>query len=225
MKIKDNKQELTLLQLCLLLKPLTKELYFVGGCVRDMLLGKTPNDIDIVLGQSVSGLFKDNYMEQIEYTLKEQGWSVNSVGKNFLIIFASKNNYEFEIALFRQDSLTSKDNRHPDHVEIGTIETDSIRRDFVFNSLYYDPFTQQVLDPTGLGKQAIKDKQIIFCGKAKDRIKEDFLRVFRAYRQAYTLGFTIDKKTLKILRNSFDGACKNLSSERIRQEIEKFQRI
>lgn len=73
MKIEDNKQELTLLQLCLLLKPLIEELYFVGGCVRDMLLNKVPKDIDIVLGQSVHGLFKDNYMEEIEYVLTEQG--------------------------------------------------------------------------------------------------------------------------------------------------------
>lgn len=221
MKLKDNKQELALLQLCLILKPLTEELYFVGGCVRDMLLNKTPNDIDIVLGQSVHRLFKDNYMEEIEYTLKEQGWSVNSVGKNFLIIFASKHGYEFEIAIFRQDSTSSKDNRHPDQVEVGTIQTDSIRRDFVFNALYYNPFNGIVLDPTGLGKKAIKEKQIIFCGKARDRIQEDFLRIFRAYRFKSQLEFDMPKNVLKLCRTYFDQAVNSLPPERIRLELEK----
>ena len=221
MKIKDNKMELTLLQLCLLLKPLTEELYFVGGCVRDMVLGKEPNDIDLVLGQSVHGLFKDNYMEDIEHVLKEQGWSVNSVGKNFLIIFASKNGYQFEIAIFRQDSTTTIDGRHPDSVEVGTITKDSERRDFVFNALYYNPFNGDVLDPTKLGIKAIQDKQIVYCGKASQRIKEDFLRVMRAYRFSSQLGFEIPSKTLRLLRSNFNEAVSTLPPERIRLELEK----
>ena len=119
------------------------------------------------------------------------------------------------------DELWS-DGRRPDSVQVGTIEEDAMRRDFTINSLYLNPWTGEIHDPTGRGLEDLKNRIIRFNGKASDRIKEDFLRVFRAYRQAYTLNFTIEKNTLKNMRRYFKEACEKLPPERIRTEIEKF---
>ena len=119
------------------------------------------------------------------------------------------------------DQLIS-DGRRPDFVQVGTMEEDALRRDFTINSLYLDPWTGEFYDPTGKGFKDIEDKVIRFNGKAVERIKEDFLRIFRAYRQACALGFTIEKNTLKNMRKYFNEACQKLPPERIRTEIEKF---
>lgn len=70
-----------LLQACLIAQPHTKEIYFVGGCVRDMLLGKASHDYDIVV---------DGDLDLIANDLSDNGWKVNDVGKNFLVLIASK---------------------------------------------------------------------------------------------------------------------------------------
>jgi tRNA nucleotidyltransferase/poly(A) polymerase len=106
-------------------------------------------------------------------------------------------------------------------VEVGTITDDAIRRDFTINSLYFDPFTDTLLDPTNKGLIDIKDKVIRFNGKAKDRIQEDYLRIMRCYRFAAQLGFNIEPKALKACRTYFDHMCKTIPSERIKIEVEK----
>ena len=86
------------------------------------------------------------------------------------------------------DELWS-DGRRPDSVQVGTIEEDAMRRDFTINSLYLNPWTGEIHDPTGRGLEDLKNRIIRFNGKASDRIKEDYLRIFRAYRFASQLGF------------------------------------
>ena len=122
------------------------------------------------------------------------------------------------------DELWS-DGRRPDYVQVGTMEEDALRRDFTINSLYLDPWTGEFYDPTGKGFKDIEDKIIRFNGKAVERIKEDYLRIFRAYRFASQLGFEIDKKTLKACRTYFGTACLTVSGQRILIEIEKMSKV
>lgn len=122
------------------------------------------------------------------------------------------------------DELWS-DGRRPDFVQVGTMEEDAQRRDFTINSLYLDPWTGEFYDPTGKGFKDIKDKVIRFNGKASERIKEDYLRIFRAYRFTSQLGFEMDKKTLKACRTYFETACKTVSGQRILIEIEKMSKV
>lgn len=211
----------TLLQLCLIIKPFTTQLFFVGGCVRDMILGKQPHDFDIVM---------DGDLDKITEELIKNDWKVNEAGKNFLVLIAGKFNEitnvteTFEIALFRKDG-TYEDGRRPTFVEIGTIYDDAERRDFTINSLYYDPFTNKIYDPTKKGLKDIDQKLIRFNGSPAQRIKEDSLRIFRMYRFASQLGFDIDPMAIRISRREFDQAFKTLSSERVRLELEKIARI
>ena len=146
----------TLLQLYLLLSNLSSNTYLVGGCVRDMLLGIEPKDFDIVC---------DIDLDLVSQTLQKNGWKVDEAGKQFLVMIVSKNNEQFEIANFRNDGNYS-DGRRPDSVSIATINEDCIRRDFTVNSLYFNPFTNQVLDPTGKGLQDLQNSQEVANAKA-----------------------------------------------------------
>lgn len=201
----------TLLELMLHLKDLTNNTYFVGGCVRDMLLNKVPKDFDIVT---------DTDLDLLTETLKDNGWKVDEAGKQFLVLIASKNKEQFEVALFRKDGSYT-DGRRPDYVEIGTIEEDALRRDFSINSLYCNPWTNEIKDPTGNGLKDIQERVIRFNGKPSERIQEDFVRIFRAYRFARQLNFKIHPKSLKACRTYFEQACKTVSGQRILIEVEK----
>lgn len=210
-----------LLQLCLIAKPFTKDLLLVGGCVRDMQLGLDPNDYDLVV---------DGNLDDIANSLLDNGWQLNDAGKNFFVLIASKVDpvtnhlHIFEIAMFRKDG-TYVDGRRPEYVDVGTIEEDALRRDFTINSLYYDPFSGVIIDPTGQGLRDINLKIIRFNGRAKDRIEEDALRIFRLYRFSSQLNFTIETTALKYARRYFSEAYKKLSPERVRLELEKMANI
>ncbi len=212
MNFTSVENNLTLLELCLHIKSLTDDFYLVGGCVRNMLLNKTPKDFDIVCKLDLDELIS---------VLKDNNWKVSEAGKQFLVLIVSKNNQQFEISLYRKDG-TYLDGRRPESVSVGNINTCAYRRDFTINALYFNPFTQELLDPTGKGIQDINNKIIRFIGRPSERINEDFLRIFRAYRQAHTLDFTIERNTLKNMRKYFNEACQKLPPERIRTEIEKF---
>ncbi len=199
-----------LLQLMLLVREASKNTYLVGGCVRDMILKKEPKDYDIVT---------DANMEVLRGELDKNGWKVDAVGENFLVYAVSKNYQQFEIANFRKESSFT-DGRRPDHVEIGTLEDDAARRDFTVNSIYYDPFTGKFIDPNN-GMRDIASRTLKFIGKPQDRIKEDYLRVFRFYRFLAILGFDGHPKSLRACREMFTEAYQNTTPERVRMEIER----
>ena len=211
MNFTSVENNLTLLELCLHIKSLTDDFYLVGGCVRNMLLNKTPKDFDIVCKLDLDELIS---------VLKDNNWKVSEAGKQFLVLIASKNNQQFEISLYRKDG-TYLDGRRPESVSIGNINTCAYRRDFTINALYFNPFTQELLDPTGKGIQDIKNKTIRFIGRPSERINEDFLRIFRAYRFVSQLNFQLESKTLKACRTHFEVACKTVSAQRILVEVEK----
>lgn len=202
--------DLLLLQLFLIVYNASQQTYLVGGCVRDMLLGRTPKDYDIVTDADV---------EVLKPIFLENGWEVNAVGENFLVYAVSKHHQQFEIANFRKESGFT-DGRRPDSVSIGTLEEDAARRDFTVNSIYYNPITNTFIDPNN-GRKDLLNKTLRFIGQPKDRIKEDYLRVFRFFRFLSKLGFEPEIKSLKACREMFNEAYSKTNPQRVRMEIER----
>jgi len=202
-----------------ILSELSKNSALVGGCVRDSILGITPKDWDFVT---------DVHYNEVKKVMIENNFKVKEAGKQFLVMIVSKKNlmgiYEdSEIAMFRKDGIYNN-GRQPLSVEIGTIFEDSLRRDLTLNALYYNIHYEKVQDPNGIGIIDINNKILRFIGKADDRIKEDYLRIARFYRflgRFKDLGFKPDNKSLKACRMNFPEMQKIISSERLRNEIEK----
>jgi len=183
----------------------------VGGAVRDSILGLKPKDWDFAT---------DIPYNELKEKFREKGFKVQEEGKQFLVMIISKDGEQYEIANFRTDG-TYTDGRRPDSVSIGTPKEDAFRRDFSVNALFFNLTTMKVQDFTGCGIKDILNKELKFVGKPEDRLKEDKLRVFRFYRFIDKLGFKPGTKDLKAVRTYFDEACKEVASERIKNEIEK----
>jgi tRNA nucleotidyltransferase/poly(A) polymerase len=204
--------ELQLLQIFSLLNSESSNNYLVGGCVRDKLSGKIPKDFDIVT---------DIHMDNVQKMFENSGWAVKDTGKQFLVLSISKEHEQYEIANFRKDGVYS-DGRRPEAVQIGTIQEDAMRRDFTVNALYLNPMAerQEVVDPTGKGMEDLNNGILRFIGRPEDRIKEDYLRVFRFYR-FLTKGFKPDPRSLRAVREHFNEAYTKTTPERVRAELEK----
>lgn len=179
--------------------------YFAGGCVRDFLMNKEPQDIDIATSA---------HPEQVEALFPK----TIPVGKQFGVILVLHNEKPFEVATFRTEG-GYVDGRHPGHIAFSVPEEDARRRDFTVNGLFYDPFEKKILDFVG-GQEDLKAKRIRAIGNPDERFSEDKLRLLRAVRFSSSLGFEIEKGT-------WEAVCKNaalihqVSPERIRDEIVK----
>lgn len=183
------------------------EAYLVGGCVRDFILGRIPNDYDITtnaLPEQVIGAFSD--YKTIPTGIKH--------GTVTVII----EKFQIEITTYRKDS-TYSDNRHPDSVEFTpSLRDDLIRRDFSMNGIAMN-LNQDITDLYN-GREDMKNKVIKCIENPDKRFEEDALRILRAVRFASQLGFRIEKNTSEsIHRNAYK--LKNISSERINTELEK----
>ena len=179
--------------------------YFVGGCVRDLLMKREAKDFDIAT---------DALAEQTEEIFK----NTRPIGKQFGVILVIHNKIPFEVATFRVDEGYS-DGRRPDKVVFGTAQMDALRRDFTINGLLYDPIKDEIIDYID-GAADIKKKVIKAIGDPSRRFEEDKLRMLRAVRFASTLGFTIEKETLKAISKKASQVSV-VSSERIRDELVK----
>jgi hypothetical protein len=188
----------------------SKNSCLVGGCVRDTLINKEPKDFDFVT---------DIAYDDLERLFVDAGFTVKEAGKQFLVLIVTKDGVDYEIANFRKDG-TYVDGRRPESVEIGTIYDDAERRDFTVNALYLNLTDIQLIDPTGQGIDDIKEKTLRFVGKPKDRIEQDFLRVFRFYR-FLDKGFTPESNSLSAVREFFSEAYTKTAPERIRVELER----
>jgi poly(A) polymerase len=156
------------------------EAYFVGGCVRDRLLGLPQKDFDIAT---------DARPEQVAALLD----GVKFVGARFGVSLVPRDGHQFEVATFRRDGLYLN-HRHPDSVEFGTSEDDSRRRDFTINALFEDPISGTIVDHHD-GRGDLQRRLIRCVGDPDIRFREDALRLMRAVRFASRLGFDIEPRT------------------------------
>jgi poly(A) polymerase/tRNA nucleotidyltransferase (CCA-adding enzyme) len=180
--------------------------YFVGGCVRDLLLGKTPSEWDITTDATpdqVSGLFQ----------------KVIPTGIEFGTVTVLINDQAYEVTTFRRDERYA-DGRHPASVTFSkSLDEDLSRRDFTINAMAYDPKTGEFVDRFS-GTEDLKAKLIRTVGDPVLRFKEDGLRSVRACRFAAVLEFDIEEKTFMAIPDTLD-ITKKVAIERVHDEIVK----
>ena len=178
--------------------------YFVGGCVRDRLMGIVPKDYDIATSappREVGRLFPRTV----------------AVGAAFGVVRVLEEGGSYEVATFRSDG-SYPDGRRPGRVTYSSDPgLDVQRRDFTINGLLYDPSSRQVLDFVG-GEQDIRSGVIRTIGSAERRFREDKLRLVRAIRFAARFGYELERKTLAALRDQAEEVTR-VSPERIREEL------
>ena len=181
------------------------EAYFVGGCVRDMVLGKKPSDFDIA-SDAGPDLVRKYFRETIP------------VGQAFGVMIVRLEGHSFEVSTFRAES-DYKDGRRPGRVDFTDAKEDALRRDFTVNGLYYDPAKKKILDWVS-GVRDIRKKVLRTIGDPERRFKEDKLRLLRAVRFTANLGFRMEPRTLKAVRKMRRGI-RVVSQERVRDELVK----
>ncbi|HEX4350998.1 MAG TPA: CCA tRNA nucleotidyltransferase [Verrucomicrobiae bacterium] len=179
--------------------------FWVGGCVRDFLLGREPQDFDIAT---------DAWPAQVEKLFHK----TIPVGKQFGVIIVLEQGHQFQVATFRAEA-EYRDGRRPEKVVFANAEADALRRDFTVNGLFYDPLTKQIHDWVG-GEKDLRAKIIRTIGAPGERFGEDHLRMLRAIRFAARLNFEIEPKTFAAIQ-SFAPKIKLISAERVRDELIK----
>lgn len=192
-----------------LFKKNKRELYVVGGAVRDALLGKKPKDFDLAT---------DAKPEEVIKILKSGGVStIGEVGQQFGVVIAKTPKFPegMEIATFREDIGKG---RRPDSVNYSTIDKDVLRRDLTINALFYDIEREEVVDLVG-GVADIQSNTIRTVGRAQERFDEDPLRKLRALRFAGRTGSKLEKNTAEAIIQ--DNSLEGVSGERVRDEFQK----
>ena len=179
--------------------------FAVGGCIRDSLLGKIPDDWDIATSASPCDVMK-LFTKTIPTGIKH--------GTVTVLI----DNTPFEVTTFRTDGEYS-DNRHPESVSFTqNIENDLSRRDFTVNAMAYNE-SEGLIDLFG-GQEDLKNKVLRCVGDPKTRFTEDALRMMRAVRFSAQHLFNIESNTLNAIKNKAH-LIKNVSKERIKTELDK----
>lgn len=182
-----------------------KEAYVVGGCVRDQVLGKQPEDWDITTSATPAQI-KQLFLRTIDTGI-QHGTVTVLIGKK-----------TYEVTTYRIDGIY-QDHRRPSQVQFTSdLVEDLRRRDFTINAMAYHP-KKGIIDVFG-GLQDLKDRKIRCVGEAKERFSEDALRMLRAIRFAAQLNFTIEEKTKQAIREKVV-YLKQISIERIRVELQK----
>lgn len=181
--------------------------YIVGGCVRDSLMGKIPNDWDItteLTPEEVKSLF--------------EGFKIIDKGIEFGTIALYIAEEEFEITTFRKDCGT-KDCRHPESVTFSSrLEEDLSRRDFTVNALAYN--NEDGLIDCFNGYEDLMNRILRAVGNPYERFKEDALRMIRAIRLSAQHGFNIEKSTYEAIRENYT-LIEHISHERFNKELVK----
>lgn len=180
--------------------------YLVGGCVRDLVMGREPQDYDVTTNATpdqVLTLFPDAL----------------TVGAQFGVVIVPREAGNVEVATFRSDGLYA-DGRHPREVRYAeTPHEDVCRRDFTINGLLYDPLNDQVLDFVG-GQADIRARRVRTIGDPVERFGEDRLRMLRAVRFTARFDFKLEPTVLAAIRR-LAAQIHDVSAERVRDEIVK----
>jgi poly(A) polymerase len=193
-------------RICRVLHQAGYQAYLVGGCVRDLLLGREPADYDVAtdaVPERVQELFPGSV----------------AVGARFGVILVVEDAVQVEVATFRSD-VGYSDGRHPDHVVYSrSPEEDVRRRDFTINGLLMDPRTGEVLDFVG-GRDDLRSGLIRAIGEPGVRFREDKLRMVRAARFAARFGYAVEPATLAAI-GQLAPQVTQVSAERLRDELTK----
>ncbi len=179
--------------------------FWVGGCVRDFLLGRAPGDYDIAtsaLPEQVEKLFRHTV----------------AVGRKFGVLIVVEAGQQFQVATFRAEA-DYRDGRRPETVVFADARADAERRDFTVNGLFFDPSTEHLHDWVG-GEADLRARIIRTIGSPEERFAEDHLRLLRAVRFAAQLGFEIEPATFAAVKANA-AKIKLISAERIRDELIK----
>lgn len=186
------------------------EAYIVGGAVRDIQMGRTPHDYDIVTSAMP---------EMVIEVLRTEGFTTtNVVGASFGVVVVSYGEHSYEVATYRSEQY-GEDSHRPVSVQYpSTFLEDVRRRDFTINGLALTE-SGHIRDEVG-GLQDIEHRRLCTIGSSKERFEEDALRMFRLCRFAGQLGFSIDPHTWKGIEPNLYRV-EGLSLERVRIEIEK----
>jgi len=167
--------------------------YFVGGCVRDVLLGRTPKDFDVATSA---------HPGEVRATFR----NCRLIGRRFRLAHVYfRGGKVIEVATFRKNPIDAAEDLPEGDLLItrdnvfGTAEEDARRRDFTVNGLFYDVFAGEVIDYVG-GRVDLESHRIATIGDPEIRIREDPVRALRAVRFASRLGFTIEPETFAAMR-------------------------
>jgi len=179
--------------------------FWVGGCVRDVLLGREPQDYDIAT---------DARPEQVEKLFQR----TLAIGRKFGVMIVVEGKHQFQVATFRAEADYA-DGRRPAKVVFASAEADAQRRDFTVNGLFYDPVEEKLHDWVG-GEKDLRAKIIRTIGPPEERFAEDHLRLLRAVRFAAQLNFEIEPQTFAAIKR-LAPKIKLISAERIRDELIK----
>jgi poly(A) polymerase len=192
--------------ICEMLERHQYQALLVGGCVRDLLLGREPADYDVATDATpveVAGLFPESV----------------AVGAEFGVMLIPKDGLKVEVATFRSD-VGYSDGRHPDRVVYSkTPQEDVERRDFTINGLLMRHDTGEVLDFVG-GQKDLQAGLVRAIGDPDRRFAEDKLRMLRAVRFAARFGFEVDEATFGSIRRHVS-EIQRVSPERLREELSK----
>ncbi len=181
------------------------EAYFVGGCVRDMVMDIEPTDYDIATSARPE--------EVVEIFPRTE-----AIGVKFGVILVLQGGLGFEVATFRSDEAYV-DGRRPSGVVFTTSKEDVLRRDFTINGLLYDPIEKRITDHVD-GRADIERRVVRAIGDPHKRFEEDKLRILRAIRFGARLGYSIEDQTWSAVR-TMASKINQVSAERIRVELLK----
>jgi tRNA nucleotidyltransferase/poly(A) polymerase len=189
-----------------------KELYLVGGSVRDYLIGKKIKDFDLTTNATPDEILQ----------IVGDKYKTNLLGESFgvIVVYTPDQPEGIEIATFRSDIYDGKlgQTRNPD-IQFSTIDEDVKRRDLSINGLFYDIENKKIIDLVG-GIDDIKNKIVRMIGDPDLRIKEDPLRILRCIRFAYRYDFEIHDETSESIKNN-KTSLNIITRERIWDEIKK----
>ncbi len=172
--------------------------YLVGGAIRDLLLGITPKDFDVVTDA------KPNNVRKLF-------WNSRVIGKRFKLVHIQFKRVVIEVSTFRADSKDTN--------RFGTIEEDVQRRDFSINGLYYCPEREQIIDYVH-GYKDIQKKRIRALIPLQRIFTEDPVRMVRAIKYSEVTGFSLSRGLKRNIRKHID-LLKDCSSSRITEEVFK----
>ena len=198
-------------RICRTLRGAGHQAFLVGGCVRDILLGRAPTDYDVATDAT-----PDRVQELFPRSL--------AVGAQFGVIIVAEDSeageaLQVEVATFRSD-IGYSDGRHPDRVVYtSSAAEDAQRRDFTINALLLDPDTQKVLDYVG-GREDLRAGIIRAIGRPEARFHEDKLRLVRAVRFAARFRYAIEAHTFAAIPQ-LAPQIHQVSAERLRDELTK----